>query len=322
MAQKRYYFNPQSINLKPIQRSLKKWIFRILLFILICLILGIAGYFLVAGVIRTPREQNLLAQNERILDLYRSLNQQLAEYDHTLAEIRILDDSIYHSIIGGDPLPGSIRSAGTGGRDYSAFLRDGLYPELVIQTAERMNRLNSQLKIQENSCKTLLKEVYKNRNKMNHMPAIMPISNDDLKHTGAGFGMRRHPILNIVRMHEGIDFHAPYGSEVCATADGRIDDVRFSKMFGKVVEIDHGYGILTLYAHLSDFMVRRGQTVKRGQVIGLMGNTGLSSGVHLHYEVHLNGREVDPVNYFFSDLTPEEYRMIIAIAQAYETSMD
>jgi murein DD-endopeptidase MepM/ murein hydrolase activator NlpD len=150
----------------------------------------------------------------------------------------------------------------------------------------------------------------------------MPIYNEDLKLIGAGFGMRMHPILNIYRMHEGIDFFASTGTAVFATADGVVTDARESETFGKVVEIDHGYGLTTLYAHLNGFKVRKGQLVKRGDVIGEVGNTGLSSGEHLHYEVHVNGKEVDPVNYFFKDLSPEEYRKVVAIAQAYERSMD
>ena len=150
----------------------------------------------------------------------------------------------------------------------------------------------------------------------------MPIANDDLLLTGSGFGMRLHPILKIYRMHEGMDFFAYIGTDVFATADGIVKDVRISETFGKVIEIDHGFGILTLYAHLNAFNVKEGQRVKRGNIIGQVGNTGMSSGQHLHYEVHIDGKEVDPVNYYFQDLSPAEYRKVVAIAQAYEMSMD
>jgi murein DD-endopeptidase MepM/ murein hydrolase activator NlpD len=173
-----------------------------------------------------------------------------------------------------------------------------------------------------NSFRSVLKEMFSNKDRLEHLPAIMPISNEDLRRTGSGFGMRRHPILNIYRMHEGIDFHAPVGTEVYATADGIVKDVRTSETFGKMIAIDHGYGLETIYAHLNAYHVRKGQKVKRGNLIGFVGNTGLSKGPHLHYEVHIFNREVDPVNYFFKDLTPEEYRKIVLISQSFEESMD
>ena len=196
------------------------------------------------------------------------------------------------------------------------------YPEKVVNTAKRIDRLNSHLSVQENSYRDVLKEAFRNKTRLNHLPAIMPIANDNLLLTGSGFGIRLHPILKIYRMHEGMDFFAYIGTDVYATADGIVKDVRISETFGKVIEIDHGFGMLTLYAHLSAFNVKEGQRVKRGNIIGEVGNTGMSSGQHLHYEVHIDGKEVDPVNYYFQDLSPAEYRKVVAIAQAYEMSMD
>jgi murein DD-endopeptidase MepM/ murein hydrolase activator NlpD len=157
---------------------------------------------------------------------------------------------------------------------------------------------------------------------MLHLPAIMPVSNKDLRYTGSGFGMRFHPILRINRMHEGIDFIAPGGSEVYATADGVVTAARVSRTFGNIIEIDHGFGYQTLYAHLKAFNVKAGQAVKRGQVIAWVGNTGLSAGTHLHYEVHHQGKETDPVHYFFNDLSPGEYERIIKLASENKTSLD
>jgi hypothetical protein len=322
MAQKHYQFNPEKLTLTPVRRSFKKWIIRAGSYILLSLSIGTAGYFLTTGIIKTPREKNLLSQNQKLLELYKTLNRRLDEYDRTLAVIKTLDDSIYRSLVGKEPLPWSLREAGTGGHESMLLLKDAGYPEQVVQTAERLERLNSHLAIQENSYRQVLRDAYRSKVKLNHLPAIMPIANEDLLLTGTGFGMRLHPILKIWRPHKGIDFFAYTGTDVYATADGLVTDVRISETFGKVITINHGYGYSTLYAHLSDFNVQEGQRVKRGQVIGLVGNTGLSSGQHLHYEVHINGVEVDPVNYFFKDLTPAEYKKIVAIAQAYEMSMD
>ena len=322
MAWKRYRFNPDQLTLTPVNRSLKRWLIRASSFILLSLSIGTAGFFLASGIVKTPREKNLISQNQRLLDLFASLDRRLDAYDRTISSMMILDDSIYRSLVGKKPLPWSLREAGVGGTNRSLSLREAGFPEKVVRTAERIDRLDYHLKIQENSYREVFRTALRNRAKLNHLPAIMPISNDDLKLTGAGFGMRLHPILNIYRMHEGIDFFASTGTPVYATADGVIKDVRISESFGKVVEIDHGFGFLTLYAHLNSFNVKIGQLIKRGDIIGEVGNTGLSSGQHLHYEVHIHGREVDPVNYFFKDLTPDEYRKVVAIAQAYERSMD
>jgi murein DD-endopeptidase MepM/ murein hydrolase activator NlpD len=289
MAQKKFYFNPDHLSLTPAKRSLKKRIAIISVFVLICMALGTVGYFLTSGIILTPRENNLLSQNKKLINLFQSLNKKLDEYEVALSELRTMDDSIYRSLIGKAPMPPTIRNAGT---------------------------------VQMNSFRSVLNEMFSNRERLVHLPAIMPISNDNLRRTGSGFGMRLHPILNIVRMHEGIDFHAPVGTEVFATADGVVKDVRTSQTFGKVIVIDHGYGLETFYAHLSDYNVRKGEKVVRGNLIGFVGNTGLSRGPHLHYEVHIFKREVDPVNYFFKDLTPEEYKEIVLISQSFEESMD
>ena len=322
MARKRYNFNPDQLTLTPVRRSLKKSFFRVSSYLILSLGIGIAGYFLTTGLVRTPREKNLLLQNEKLLELYNTLDQRLDEYDRTMSAMINLDDSIYRSLVGKKPLPWSLREAGTGGNNPNLALSEAGYPARVLETAERIDRLSAHMKIQESSYKEVLMTALRNQDRMDHMPAIIPIYNKDLIHIGSGFGMRLHPILNIYRMHEGIDFFAATGTSVFAAANGVVRDARVSETFGKVVEIDHGYGLLTLYAHLSKINVKKGQRVKRGDTIGEVGNTGLSSAHHLHYEVHVNGVEVDPVNYFFKDLSPAEYRKVVAIAQAYERSMD
>ncbi len=322
MGRKRYHFNPEQLSLTPVKRSFKRIILQAGSYVFLSLVLGTAGFFLTTGLVKTPREKNLETQNQKLLDLYTTLDERLDEYDHTLSALKTLDDSIYRSLVGKKPLPWSIREAGTGGHEPRFNLTISGYPDQVRSLAERIDRLDSHLKVQESSYQEVLKTAFRNKTKLNHLPAIMPIANEDLKLTGSGFGMRLHPILKIYRMHEGIDFFATVGTDIYATADGIVRDARVSETFGRVIEIDHGYGISTLYAHLHSFNVQKGQWVKRGQVIGQVGNTGLSSGQHLHYEVHVNGHEVDPVNYFFNDLSPEEYRKVVAIAQAYEMSMD
>ncbi len=322
MARKHYHFDPEQLSITRVHKSLKERLTKTGSYVLLSLAIGVSGYFLTTGIVKSPREKNLIDQNDKLLNLYTNLDQRLDNYDHTLSTIKILDDSIYRTLVGKKPLPWSLREAGIGGHNPGYGINITSYPERVIGTAERIDQLSSHLKVQENSYRDVLKTAFKNSTKLSHLPAIMPIANEELLLTGSGFGMRFHPILKIWRLHEGIDFFAYNGTDVYATADGFVRNVRISETFGKVITINHGYGIETLYAHLSSFNVREGQMIKRGCVIGHVGNTGLSSGQHLHYEVHLHGKEVDPVNYFFKDLTPTEYKKIIAISQAYEISMD
>ena len=155
------------------------------------------------------------------------------------------------------------------------------------------------------------------------VPAILPIANDDLTRTASGFGLRVHPIYKIIKFHSGMDFTAPAGTDIYATGDGVISDVQSSQRgLGKHIIIDHGFGYMSVYAHMSNFNVRKGQKVKRGDIIGFVGNTGTSVANHLHYEVKLNGRNVDPVNYYFEDLSPAEYERMIEIASKTGQSFD
>ncbi len=319
---RKYLFSQEQLTYTPVKKKSFWWISRAGAFILACFILGGAGFFLISGIIETPSEKNLKAQNERLRGLFVSLDNRLDQYGKTLEGMQILDDSIYRLLVGTDPLPFSIRNAGTGGNDQTAVLNEAGYQEQIIETADRILNLQSGLKIQHNSYLQVYREALANRERLKHLPSIMPIFNNDLLRTGAGFGMRLHPILNIYRMHKGMDFLANEGTQVFATADGKVKKCRYSETYGNVIEIDHGYGLITLYAHLSKMSVQKGEQVVRGQDIGYVGNTGLSTGSHLHYEVHVNGAEVDPVKYYFQDLSPEEYEMIVSIAQSYEKSMD
>ncbi|MCK4746843.1 MAG: hypothetical protein KAT15_07410, partial [Bacteroidales bacterium] len=218
MARKKYKFDPDKLTITPVQTSLKKWISRIGIYVLLGLSIGASGYFLTTGLVKTPREKNLMIQNEKLLSLYTSLIIRLDAYDQTLSVIKTLDDSIYRSLVGKGPLPWSLREAGFGGTDPGTSLKYAGYPDQVITTAQRIERLDSHLKIQEDSYRDVMKEALRNKTKLTHLPAIMPISNEDLKLTGSGFGMRLHPILNIWRQHEGIDFFATTGTDVYATA--------------------------------------------------------------------------------------------------------
>ena len=202
--------------------------------------------------------------------------------------------------------------AGVGGSEKYAYLRNYQHSDLLIQTHFNIDLVERKLVVQSTSFDEVIQMAATKEERLAARPAIQPISKNDLTRFGSSFGMRYHPILKVVRPHEGIDLTARQGTPIYATADGRVLEAGYrSGGFGKKVVIDHGYGYSTLYGHCSEVLVESGQYVKRGEVIARVGTTGLSKAPHLHYEVHVNGRPVDPVNYYANDLSPEEYDRMI-----------
>jgi murein DD-endopeptidase MepM/ murein hydrolase activator NlpD len=243
--------------------------------------------------------------------------------ERVLDDIQRTDDNLYRTIFGAEPIPATFRRGGEGGVNRYKSLEGYSNSQLVIETASRLNRIQRQLYLQSKSFDEIIQMAKNKEDMLRSIPAIMPISNRDLTRTASGFGLRMHPIYKIPMFHSGMDFTAPTGTEVYATGDGTVSVVQsLQRGFGKHIVIDHGYGYTSTYAHLNDFNVRRGQRVRRGDVIGFVGNTGTSVAPHLHYEIKLNGNHVDPVNYFFEDLTPDEYERMIEIASKTGQSFD
>ena len=293
--------------------------------------LFIAGFlfcFLLLGIlsisIDNPNEKKLMMEKLALKKDFESLSIKINGLENQIANLDSKDDSLYRTILGIEALPNSIKQAGIGGSFPKSIPLNLLENGTPNTIANDIQRIRSKVLVLDNSMNQILNAAYSNKEKMLHIPAIMPIHNKNLRATGSGFGMRLHPILGITRMHEGQDFYAASGTgtKVFATANGTIEKAYYSNTFGNVIIINHGYKLETLYAHLSKFNVKKGQKVKRGDVIGFVGNTGLSSGPHLHYEVHIAGKEVNPVNYFYADLNPEQYEKIIELSEREVMSMD
>jgi murein DD-endopeptidase MepM/ murein hydrolase activator NlpD len=322
MAKKSHYkFCPETLTYTKIEKNLRTHFKLALPYIITASFIGISIYFFTAFVHKTPREKMLLAENSRLAANINNVDHRLKEFDSKLNQLEVTDDSLYRAILGTDPLPLSYRQAGMGG-SINKFLNPKNNIALITSSYNKLESLFSRLKVQKKSYDILFDKAKSNSVRLSHTPAIIPISNKSLTKIGSGFGQRFHPILHILRAHKGIDFHSNIGAPVYASADGTIVKAEFSTTFGNVIEIDHGFGVSTVYAHLSSIIAKQGQKVVRGEEIGLVGNTGLSVGPHLHYEVHLNGIEVDPVNYFFNDLTPAEYEKVVEVAQQSKVSMD
>ncbi len=324
MARHRYRFNERTLRYEPSEKSFWSRLLSALpTFISGCLITGgvILAFFYYVG--EGPFAQaHLEAQNQRLQEQFEKLNERFEELDQSLAEVEKRDDSLYRTLFGTEPIPENVRQAGVGGTDRYEHLRDHPNSELLVRTHSRLERLKKKLKVQKNSFNELAKIARQKRELMTHVPAIRPIREDRIDRIASGFGRRFHPIYRILKMHEGIDFTADIGTPVHSTGDGVVKRVEKDRAgYGHNVLIDHGHGYKTLYAHLSEFDVREGEKVKRGEVIAFTGNTGTSTGPHLHYEVVEKGKKVDPVDYFFSDLTPKEYARVVEIAEETRRSL-
>jgi len=267
--------------------------------------------------------RSLHKENERLLTQYELLYKDLATVEKVLDEIELRDNNLYRVVFESDPIPSTIRRAGFGGVNKYSQLESFDNSELVIKTAAKLDILSKQAYIQAKSYDEVLNMALNKEKLVSSMPAIMPISNKSLKSTASGWGYRFHPIYKIKQFHYGMDFTAAIGTKVYATGDGVVKDVQtIGGGYGRWILIDHGFDYATMYAHLSGFNVKIGDQVKRGQVIGYVGNSGTSTGPHLHYEVHKNGEPVNPQYYYFKDLNAQEYEKMVSISSNIGQTFD
>ncbi len=322
MANVKYRFNPQTLTYEEIPIKFKERVRKVLWTILSGLVFASITLFVGYHFFGSPKEKMLQREVAQYELQYELLNDRLNQLQVVLDDIQNRDDNIYRIIFEAEPIPSSTRKAGFGGSNRYARLDGYKNSEVIIKTAERIDKVASQLYVQSRS----FDEVYtmaKSKGKMlQSIPAIQPLNNKDIKYVSSYFGYRIHPIYKRKMFHDGIDLTAQIGTPIYATGDGTIIDAkRSSDGYGKKIVIDHGFGYKTVYAHLSGFKVKRREKVKRGQIIGFVGNTGISTGPHLHYEVQYNGRKVNPVYYFFNDLSPEEFERIVDVSPSFNKVM-
>lgn len=319
----KYRFNPQTLSYEKVERKLSRYLLRLLGYALVVLIAASGLTSLILSEYDTPEVKALREQNNQLLEQYNSLNDQLTQIEAVLDEIQVRDDNIYRVVFDTDPIPESVRKAGFGGTDKYADLESFENADIVLSTSKKVDVISKQAYIQAKSYEDVLNMALEKEVELSATPAIMPVSNKDLTYTSSGFGYRIHPVYKVRRFHYGMDFVAPKGAPVYATGDGKVIKVLTKRVgHGKHVIVDHGYGYETLYGHLNGFNVRVGQKVKRGQVLGFVGTTGTSTAPHLHYEVHKDGKKVDPKYYFFKDLSPDEFEELVAISSNVAVSFD
>jgi len=323
MPRTKYKFNPESLNYDEVKLSYKDVLFRFFAYFLGSVLVAVVYWFIFAMLFNSPKEKILKREIEQLSIQYNLINREMVNVERVLEDLQNTDDNLYRTIFGAEPIPATLRRGGEGGRNIYKNLEGYDNSQLVIETTGQLNRIQRQLYLQSKSFDEIIEMAQRKEDMLRSIPAIMPISNKDLTRTASGFGLRMHPIYKIVMFHSGMDFTASLGTDIYATGDGTISVVQSSQRgLGKHIVIDHGFGYTSTYAHLNDFNVRRGQKVRRGDVIGYVGNTGTSVANHLHYEIKLNGNHVNPVNYYFEDLSADEYELMVEIASKTGQSFD
>ena len=317
-----YRYNPKTLEYERVFPSGKERFVVALRNLTLGLIIGVATFFAFIHFFDSPMEALLRKENKLLETQYGLLMMELDQANEVLEDLQLRDENLYRAIFHADSIPMSIRKSGFGGSNRYEYLKGLPNSDLVIETTRRMDILKKQLYIQSNSLEELISMGKDLQNKLLCIPAIQPVSNKDLKRTASGYGMRIDPIYHIPMFHSGMDFTAAVGTEIYATGNGTVTYASRRQGYGNCVIIDHGYDYTTLYGHIDKFKVRVGQKVSRGEVIATVGNTGKSTGPHLHYEVMYKGRHDNPAKYYFQDLTPEEFDRMIQIAESHGQVMD
>ena len=317
-----YKYNPDTLKYEEVKLTLwdrtKKLSYYLIASVVFSfLILSIAFYN-----IRNYIQKEAAKENQSLRQEISSFNKDLSLILEVLGDIQLRDDNIYRAIFETDPYPDYKRQLGTGGNSMKYKKYENMeYGDLVIEISKKIELIEKKLASQSKSFDEVFDLTKEKQKMIKSIPSIQPVSNRDLTRIASGFGLRMHPIYKIIKMHKGMDFTAPIGTEIYATGDGIVEKVGWAGGYGRTIMINHGFGYKTRYAHCSKYNCRKGQKVKRGDLIGFVGNTGQSSGPHLHYEVFKNNRQINPVNFFFNDLSPEEYDKVIEISSRPNQSL-
>ncbi len=322
MSKVKYYFDSETLSYKKIKKSRWGRIKNTGIFLTASLLFGGLLVLFANQFVESPKEKYLQRELNNMELNYDLLSRKIDQAEEVLHGIQDRDDKLYRVYFEAEPIPSAVRNSGFGGINRYKKLEGYENSDLVIESSKKLDILSKQLYTQSKSLDDIVALAKDKEKLFLHIPAIQPVANKDLKRMASGYGYRWHPILKYRKFHAGMDFSAVIGTPIYATGDGVVKKVISSGGYGKHIVIDHGFGYETLYGHMSEFNVKRRQKVKRGEVIGYVGNTGLSSGPHLHYEVHKNKKVVNPVNFYYNDLTSEEYDILLKMSQQENQSMD
>ncbi|MFZ9982160.1 MAG: M23 family metallopeptidase [Cyclobacteriaceae bacterium] len=324
MARIKYYYDTETCRYERVKTTAGDIVFNVLGVLSLSLALAVGLLFVYSSYFESPKELILKNELQEMEFYYNSLSTKVDQLSRMAEEMAVRDDNIYRSVLGSEPLDPAVRNAGIGGSERYVEFKNKKFAgkEKILEITKSVDQLRRKLYIESKSQDEVVELAREKEKLFSAIPAIRPLRSDEISHLASGYGMRIHPVYKVRRMHPGIDFSAPVGTPIYATADGVIQKVEFSfSGYGKMIDIDHGFGYMTRYAHMHGFAVRKGQRIKRGELIGYVGNTGLSTGPHLHYEVHINGKVVNPVYYFFNDLNAEDYENILKLAAVENMSL-
>lgn len=323
MKKIKYYYNTHTLRYEKLEVPLRVQLLRVFGFIAASIVTGFIIVAIAFRYIDSPKEKLLRQQNDDFRDNYAVLQERVKQLELQMDELENRDNNVYRSIFEAQPIPDSARVKDIETKKEVKLVQSMGETELVKSMTEQLNNLSLRLAYQTKSY-TDIEDMVKNKEKLlAAIPAIQPVSNKNLTRIASGFGNRIDPVYKIPRFHAGLDFTAPIGTPIYATADGVVKTATFAASgFGNHVVINHGYGYESLYGHMVRIKARVGQTVKRGEVIGYVGSTGKSTGPHCHYEVHRGGTPVDPIYYFYNDLTPAQYDRLLKLAASSNQSFD
>lgn len=323
MSKVKYRFNTKTLTYEKVKVTFRQQLLRVLSYLSIGLVFAVVIILLAYRFIDSPKEKQLRREAEVLQLQYDLLSKKMNQIEEVLADLQDRDDNIYRVIFEAEPIPNTIREAGFGGSDRYKALQGYDNSKLMTDVTQRLDKLTKQLYIQSKSFDEVVK-LAKNKEKLiASIPAIMPINNKNLKHAPSGFGWRTHPIYKTQEFHPGMDFTAEQGTPIYATGDGIVESADANAQgYGNHVVVNHSFGYKTLYAHMSKIAVKPNAKVKRGDLLGYVGSTGLSTGPHLHYEVIKNGEKINPINFYYNDLTPEQYQIMLELSSKSTQSFD
>ncbi|MBL0267444.1 MAG: M23 family metallopeptidase [Chitinophagaceae bacterium] len=323
MKKIKYYYNTNTLRYEKLETPLRVKLLRVFGFVAAALVTAALISYLAFRFVGSPQERILHQQNRALRDNYKELEDTLESIQRQMRELEKRDNDVYRAIFEANPIPDSARAKELEVKQEIAKVEKIKDHQLVGSITATISNLNSRIAAQRKSYDEV-EELVKNKEELlARTPAIQPVSNKDLNRIASGFGYRIDPVYKTTKFHAGLDFSAPQGTPIYATADGTVSTSgNTGNGYGNHVIINHGYGYETLYGHMVRVKSRAGQAVKRGEVIGWVGSTGKSTGPHCHYEVHKNGEKIDPIYYFYNDLSPEQFDQILKKAAASNQSLD
>lgn len=323
MKKIKYYYNTHTLRYEKLITPFRVKLLRIFGFIATAFVTAALITYVAFRFIGSPYEKVLREQNNSLKEELKTLNERVQGLNQQMAELEKRDNDVYRSIFEAQPIPDSLRTKEAEKAQEIAKVEAMPEGTLIYSIDTTLRKIKVRIEAQKKSYAELTGLINNKEELLSHTPAIQPVSNKDLNRIASGFGYRIDPVYKTVKLHAGLDFAAPQGTPIYATADGSVKEAGFSEGgYGNHVVLSHGYGYETVYGHMVKVKARQGQKVTRGEIIGYVGSTGKSTGPHCHYEVHKNGQKLDPVYFFYNDLSPQQFDLLLKRATASNQSLD